>query len=214
MIFVLVEFASEKRDIVFLLDGSDDTRDEFPAVLQFLENMAEKLNLDQNYDQLSVAQYSRDPEVNFHLNTHTSKRDVISAIRNLQHKGGSPQNLGVALDYVRKNVFSPSAGSRRLEGALQFLVVLMDGRSQDDVRPAALDLKNEGILSFTVGTQKADVIQLQTVAHSPMFTISIPDFGNLQGISNKLLSFTQFSLKRSEVYEPVVGKKKITLIIL
>lgn len=172
--------------------------------------MAEKLNLDHNLDQLSVVQYSRDPEVHFHLNTHTSKRDVISAIGNLQHKGGSPQNLGVALDFVRQNVFSPSAGSRRLEGALQFLIVLMGGRSQDDVRPAALDLKKEGILSLTVGTRKADLIQLQTVAHSPMFTISIPDFGDLQGISNNLLSFTQFPLKRSEVYEPVVGKEDLS----
>lgn len=207
--FVLVELDAAQRDIVFLLDGSDDTRDGFPAVLQFVENVAEKLSVDQDHDQLSVVQYSNDPVVHFHLNTYTSKRDVISAIRNLQHKGGSPQNMGTALNYIRENVFSPSTGSRRLEGVPQILIVLTGGRSQDDVRHAALGLKEEKILSFTIGTQNADIIQLQTVAHIPSYTISIPHFGDLQSIQLKLLSFVKHVPRSPRLQSPpVVGKEQ------
>lgn len=205
--FVLVELDAAQRDIVFLLDGSDDTRDGFPAIRQFVENMVAKLSVDQNHDQLSVVQYSTDPVVNFHLNTYTSKRDVISAIRNLQHKGGSPQNMGVALDYVRQNVFTPSAGSRRLEGVPQILIVLTAGRSRDDVRRAALGLKEEMILSFTIGTQNADIIQLQTVAHIPSYTISIQGFGELPTIQHKLMSFVKHVPRSPRLQSPpVVGK--------
>ncbi|XP_076120642.1 collagen alpha-3(VI) chain-like [Alosa pseudoharengus] len=216
-IFVLVELDAAQRDIVFLLDGSDDTRDEFPAILQFVENVAEKLSVDQNHDQLSVVQYSRDPVVNFHLNTHESKRDVISAIRNLRHKGGSPQNLGVALEYVKQNIFSPSSGSRRLEGVPQILIVLTGGRSQDDVRRAAIGLKEEKILSFTVGTQNADIIQLQTVAHIPSYTISIHRFGDLQSIQHKLLSFVKHVPRSPRLPSPPVvadmGRSDIAFLI-
>uniref|UniRef100_A0AAY4CBR5 VWFA domain-containing protein n=1 Tax=Denticeps clupeoides TaxID=299321 RepID=A0AAY4CBR5_9TELE len=186
---VVVELDAAQRDIVFLLDGSEDTRDGFPAMCQFVENVVEKLTVNPNSDQVSVVQYSSDPQVYFHLNTYSAKQDVLNAIRSLRLKGGRPQNLGMALDYVRKNVFVTSSGSRRLDGVPQILIVLTGGRSQDDIRHPASSLKQENILSFTIGTKKADIIQLQTVAHMPSYTVSISEFEDLQNIQQTLVSF-------------------------
>jgi len=52
-----------RRDIVFLLDGSDGTRNGFPAMRDFVEKVVEKLNVGQNKDRFSVVQYSREAEV-------------------------------------------------------------------------------------------------------------------------------------------------------
>lgn len=36
-----------------------------------------------------LAQYSGDPRIEWHLNTHTTKEAVIDAVKNLPYKGGN-----------------------------------------------------------------------------------------------------------------------------
>src|SRR4029434_8933104 len=133
VVFLLVDHAAPRKDVVFLLDGSDYTRNAFPAMKDFVQRVVEKLNVMENRDRVSVVQYSRDPEAHFYLNTYTTKEEVLEAVRALRHKGGRPLNTGAALQYVRENVFTASSGSRRLEGVPQILILLSGGRSFDGV---------------------------------------------------------------------------------
>ncbi|XP_043986805.1 collagen alpha-3(VI) chain-like [Gambusia affinis] len=103
------------RDVVFLLDGSDGTRTGFPAMRDFVQRVVETLSVDDNKDRVSVVQYSRDPAVQFYLNTYTTKGQILDAVRGLRHKGGRPLNTGAALQYLRIT-FSlplPEAGGGR-----------------------------------------------------------------------------------------------------
>ncbi|XP_030642414.1 collagen alpha-3(VI) chain [Chanos chanos] len=186
-----IELDATQRDIVFLLDGSDSTRDGFPAIQQFVQNVVETLNVGQSKDRVSVVQYSSQPEVSFLLSTHSTKQDVLNSVMSLQHQGGAPLNTGAALDYVKNNVFITSSGSRHNEGVPQILVVVAGGRSQDDVRGPSLALKQNNIVPFTVGTQNADIIQLQMIAHTPSDTFIIPQFDDLQSIRQRLVSYVK-----------------------
>uniref|UniRef100_A0A4W6D758 VWFA domain-containing protein n=1 Tax=Lates calcarifer TaxID=8187 RepID=A0A4W6D758_LATCA len=135
-------------DIVFLLDGSDGTRNGFPAMLDFVERVVKKLNVGENNDRVSVVQYGRDAEVHFYLNTYTTREDIVDSVRGLRHRGGRPLNTGAALQYVRDNVFTNSSGSRRLQGVPQMLILLNGGRSFDNVATPASWRKSqwEGML--------------------------------------------------------------------
>ncbi|KAG7252014.1 hypothetical protein CRUP_015148, partial [Coryphaenoides rupestris] len=62
-------------------------------------HVVEKLNVGENNDRVSVVQYSRDAEAHFHLNTYTTKDDVLDMVRGLRHKGGRTLNTGAALQY-------------------------------------------------------------------------------------------------------------------
>ncbi|XP_031725990.1 collagen alpha-3(VI) chain-like isoform X2 [Anarrhichthys ocellatus] len=197
--------ASKKRDIVFLLDGSDDSRNGLPAIREFIRRMAEELDIGEDKVRVAVVQYSDDTTVYFNLKTHRSKKAIIYAVRNLRHKGGRPRNTGAALQFVQDRIFTASSGSRRLEGVPQILFLLTGGISNDNVSGAALALKQIGILSFAVGMKNATQEELEKIAVSPRFLFNFPVFGELLSIQTEIAAFLQAKIQ----IEPptVVGKK-------
>ena len=173
---------------MFLLDGSDGTRSGFPAMRDFVQRIVDTLSVDDNKDRVSVVQYSRDPAVHFYLNTYTTKGEILDTVRGLRHKGGRPLNTGEALRHLRDNVFTTSAGSRRLQGVPQILYLLSGGRSFDSVDAPANALKQLGVLIFTIGSGSSDSRELQNIAHDPSSALSVSEFTDLPSVQQQLQS--------------------------
>ena len=198
-----------KRDIVFLLDGSDGSRNGFPAMRDFVEREVEKLNVGDNKDRVSVVQYGRDAEVHFYLNTYNTKEDVVDSIRGLRHRGGRPLNTGAALQYVRENVFTNSSGSRRMQGVPQMLILLTGGRSSDNVDTPASALKQQGVFVTAIGTRGSDSRELQKISFEPDHALSVSDFNDLPSVQEQLSTVMSKVLVRATPMTPTVtGKKK------
>ncbi|XP_054064134.1 collagen alpha-3(VI) chain isoform X6 [Rissa tridactyla] len=185
----------EKKDVVFLIDGSDGVRRGFPLLKTFVQRVVESLDIGRDKVRVAVAQYSNVIQPEFLLDTHEDKADLISAIQQLKVMGGSPLNTGAALDYLIKNVFTVSSGSRIAEGVPQFLILLTADRSQDDVRRPSVVLKTSGTVPFGIGVGNADLTELQTISFLPDFAISVPDFSQLdtvqQVVSNRVIRLTK-----------------------
>uniref|UniRef100_H0YZY4 Collagen type VI alpha 3 chain n=1 Tax=Taeniopygia guttata TaxID=59729 RepID=H0YZY4_TAEGU len=185
----------EKKDVVFLIDGSDGVRRGFPLLKTFVQRVVESLDIGRDKVRVAVAQYSNTIQPEFLLDTHEDKADLISAIQQLKLMGGSPLNTGAALDYLIKNVFTVSSGSRIAEGVPQFLILLTADRSQDDVRRPSVVLKTSGTVPFGIGIGNADLTELQTISFLPDFAISVPDFSQLdsvqQVVSNRVIRLTK-----------------------
>ncbi|XP_075286761.1 collagen alpha-3(VI) chain [Opisthocomus hoazin] len=185
----------EKKDVVFLIDGSDGVRSGFPLLKTFVQRVVESLDIGRDKVRVAVAQYSNVIQPEFLLDTHEDKADLISAIQELKIMGGSPLNTGAALDYLIKNVFTVSSGSRIAEGVPQFLILLTADRSQDDVRRPSVVLKTSGTVPFGIGIGNADLTELQTISFLPDFAISVPDFSQLdtvqQVVSNRVIRLTK-----------------------
>lgn len=175
-----------KRDIVFLLDGSDDVRSRFTEIREFVAKVVEKFDVDQGKDQVAVVQYSNSAAVNFNLNSYKTGDDVLTAVRNLRPKGGRPQYTGTALQFVKDNVFTNNAASRRHEGAEQILVLLTGGRSRDSPRGPSRALKTLGVVTFAIGSRMTDLVEMQSISSLPNYSYSVPDFANLQNIQQSL----------------------------
>ncbi|KAG7999640.1 Collagen alpha-3(VI) chain [Nibea albiflora] len=203
-VLVLLSVDTVKKDIVFLLDGSDGTRRGFPAMRDFVERAVEKLNVGQNKDRVSVVQYSRDAEVNFYLNTYATKEDIVDSVRGLKHRGGTPLNTGAALQYLRDNVFTASAGSRRQEGVPQVLVLLSGGRSFDRVNEPASALKQMGVQIFAIGSRMSDRGELQTISHDPSNALFVSEFTDLPTVQEQLSSVMGRVLVRATPMTPTV----------
>ncbi|KAM9630200.1 collagen alpha-3(VI) chain isoform 9-T9 [Morphnus guianensis] len=185
----------EKKDVVFLIDGSDGVRGGFPLLKTFVQRVVESLDIGRDKVRVAVAQYSNVIQPEFLLDTHEDKADLISAIQELKVMGGSPLNTGAALDYLIRNVFTVSSGSRIAEGVPQFLILLTADRSQDDVRRPSVVLKTSGTVPFGIGIGNADLTELQTISFLPDFAISVPDFSQLdtvqQVVSNRVIRLTK-----------------------
>lgn len=202
-----------RRDVVFLLDGSDATRSSFPAMRDFVQRTVDRLNVSEGRDRVSVVQFSRDPEAHFYLNTYTTKESILNTVRGLRHKGGRPLNTGAALLYVRDNVFTASSGSRRLEGVPQILILLSGGRSSDNIDTPASSLKDLGVLTYAVGSGASDSRELQKISYDPSYAVSVTDFANLPTIQEQLFSrISTVLIEATTVSPPLIGKTRRDLI--
>lgn len=175
----------------------------------FVERVVEKLNVGENKDRVSVVQYSRDAEVNFYLNTYTTRQDVVESVRGLRHRGGSPLNTGAALQYVRDNIFTTSSGSRRLQGVPQMLILLNGGRSFDNVDSPASALKKQGIFVIGIGTKSSDIGELQKISYDPSLALSVNEFTELPSVQEQLSSVMSTVLVRASPVTPTVTGKKL-----
>lgn len=198
---------SIQRDVVFLVDSSDETQNYFKAMLSFIEEMVEKFSVAENKDRVSVVQYSTESSVQFFLNTHITQQNIADNVRTMRHKGGRFRNTGAALQYIKDTVFAATSGSRHHLGVPQILILLTGGRSSDDVREAAQNLKEMGVMVFVVGIKNADTLEIQTMSHEPSEAFYAAYPSDLSDIKQQILS----SIKKDKAFEskPVLHGKAV-----
>lgn len=176
-----------KKDVVFLIDGSQYARSDFQYILTLIERLVENLDIGFDTTRVAVIQFSDDPKMEFPLNAHFSKDEVQNAIRRLRPKGGSQVYIGNALEYVLKNIFQRPLGSRIEEGVPQFLVLISSKKSDDEVGDSAVELKQFGVAPFTVA-RHTDQEELVKISLSPEYVFSVSTFSELPRLQQKLLT--------------------------
>lgn len=193
-----------QRDIVFLVDGSVNVgSSNFPLVRDFLIDIINNLGVSSEGTRVGLAQFSDTPRTEFYLNTLTSKSDLVNRMGQIRIKGGNLLNIGSALQFVLRNHFTSSAGSRVEENIPQILVVLVAGKSSDNIQVAANDLMRSRVLTFCVGVGDADKEELETIAFNPQLIYEMDDFRALSGLREQILApLTTFV--RGEVTEVTV----------
>lgn len=187
-----------KRDILFLIDGSDSTGAAGIAhIRDFILNIVQQLNVQPDQIRVGVVQYADTVKSEFSLNSHNNKQAVISAIKRLRLMGGRSPNLENALDFVLKNELKPSAGVR-LGDASQHLVVLTGERSPQDVSSYGTLLRDSRVKCIGVGAGGTNTKQLTQIATTQDDVLQVPTFPGLPAIRERFItrlsgSFPDFS---------------------
>uniref|UniRef100_A0A3B5B790 VWFA domain-containing protein n=1 Tax=Stegastes partitus TaxID=144197 RepID=A0A3B5B790_9TELE len=147
-----------------------------------------------------LTQYSGDPRTEWHLNNFTTKEQLLEAVRNFRYKGGNTFT-GQALLHVMEENMRPEAGAR-LDTPL-FLVLLTDGKSQDDAIAAANRLKNAGV-------KNADEAELRQVASDPvdLNVYNVNDFPLLSKLVARLVHILHTILKKETETGPLCLKTR------
>ncbi|XP_048676750.1 collagen alpha-1(XX) chain isoform X5 [Caretta caretta] len=177
---------SATTDIVLLVDGSWSIgRSNFKLVREFLSTLVSPFNIARDKIRIGLSQYSSDPRTEWNLNTYVTRDEVLEAVRNLRYKGGNTFT-GLALSYVLEQNLKPEAGAR--SDAVKLVILLTDGKSQDDANLSAQTLKNMGIEIFAIGVKNADEAELRQVASEPLeLTVyNVLDFPLLSSLVSRL----------------------------
>uniref|UniRef100_A0A3B5M1E4 VWFA domain-containing protein n=1 Tax=Xiphophorus couchianus TaxID=32473 RepID=A0A3B5M1E4_9TELE len=176
------------RDIVFLVDGSNYVgSNNLPFVRDFMINIVNQLNISPEQVQIGLMQFAEEPRIEFYLNTYDNKQDVVEKISQLRLTGGSVLNTGAAMSYALDNMFQTSSGSRKLQGAVQVLILITGGPLQDDARNEADRLAVGSILTFTVSSGQADQEEMEKIAFIPTLAYHKQSFFDLPALADDIM---------------------------
>ncbi|GCB71791.1 hypothetical protein scyTo_0001701 [Scyliorhinus torazame] len=174
-----------EADIVFLIDGSGSIApNDFESIKKFLEYIIKTLRIGPTKFQFALAQYSSTQATEFYLNYTSAQTALFEKIKNIaQLKAGT--NTGLALKFV-SGFFEQSAGSRKLKGVPQFLLVITDGQSQDSVVVPASNLRKENINVIAIGVGEANADELLQISGAPDRKFHLSGYKELDKIKRRI----------------------------
>ncbi|XP_063815306.1 collagen alpha-1(XX) chain isoform X2 [Pseudophryne corroboree] len=169
-------------DIVLLVDSSWSVgRTNFRLVKNFLWGVLSPFHISRDKIRIGLSQYSGEPQTEWDLNMYSSKAEVLDAIKRVKYKGGNTFT-GMALTHVVEENLRAASGARPLAGKV--VILLTDGKSQDDAITVAQTLKQAGIYIFAIGVKNADESELREMASVPkeLTVHMVPDFPMLSSL--------------------------------
>nr|XP_012997177.1 collagen alpha-1(XII) chain isoform X1 [Cavia porcellus] len=179
-----------KADIVFLTDASWSIGDDnFNKVVKFIFNTVGAFDeVSPAGIQVSFVQYSDEVKSEFKLNTYNDKALALGALQNIRYRGGNTRT-GKALTFIKEKVLTWESGMRK--NVPKVLVVVTDGRSQDEVKKAAFVIQQSGFSVFVVGVADVDYNELANIASKPSerHVFIVDDFESFEKIEDNLITF-------------------------
>ncbi|XP_051546820.1 collagen alpha-1(VII) chain-like [Myxocyprinus asiaticus] len=178
-----------KADIVFLVDESWSIgTNNFGKLKDFLFRIVTYFpTIGPKGTQIAVVHYSDQPRIEFNFNAHKDRNSVLRALREV-HYGGGNTKTGHGISYVLRELFQESLGMR--QEVPHILVLLTDGRAQDDVEPPSRIAHALGVSVLAIGIAHADIEELGKIA-SPTTYKNIffaSDFDDLPSIEREFIS--------------------------
>ena len=162
------------------MDGSSYVGNQnLPYVRQFITDVVNRLDVRPDRVQIGLMQFSERPKIEFYLNTHQNRQDVLDRIAQMRVTGGTVLNTGAAMNYALSNMFQASTGSRRRQNVPQALVLITGGPAQDEVKKVADRMALAGVLTYTVSTGQADPTLLQSVAFVQELAFHTENFSDM-----------------------------------
>ncbi|XP_037541159.1 collagen alpha-1(XII) chain [Nematolebias whitei] len=179
-----------KADLVFVIDGSWSIGEEsFTKVMNFVSSMIGAFDVvGPSGMQVSFVQYSDGSKTEFKLNSYQDKGVAMAAVQQIRYRGGNTKT-GEALKHTYEKAFSVENGMRR--NVPKVVVVITDGRSQDEVKKSAAKLQHAGYSVFAIGVADVDFVELQAISSKPSdrHVFVVDDFDAFDTIKENLITF-------------------------
>ncbi|KAM6984915.1 collagen alpha-1(XIV) chain [Aplochiton taeniatus] len=180
---------SGKADIVFLVDESSSIgSNNFVKLTDFLFRVVTYFPvIGPLGTQIAVVHYSDEPRIEFRLSDYKDRNSVLRALKGLRYGGGNTKT-GKGISYVLKELFQESLGMR--QDVAHILVLITDGRAQDDVVPPSRIASALGVSVLSIGVANADMDELRRIAPPASYQniFYSPNFDNFASIEREFIS--------------------------
>ncbi|CAH6777790.1 Col6a5 [Phodopus roborovskii] len=173
-----------KADIMFLVDSSGSIGDtNFEIMKTFMKNLVGKIQIGASKSQVGVVQFSDYNKEEFQLNTFFTHKDIYAAIDRMSSIKRNTLT-GSALTFVNEYFDLPKGGRPQVR---KFLILLTDGKAQDEVGGPAMALRNKGVTIFSVGVYGANRAELEEISGDGSLVFHVENFDHLKAIESKLI---------------------------
>ncbi|KAM9273725.1 matrilin-3 [Cariama cristata] len=156
-------------DLVFIIDSSRSVRpEEFEKVKIFLSKMIDTLDIGERTTRVAVMNYASTVKVEFPLRTYFDKASMKEAISHIDPLSAGTMT-GLAIQTAMNEVFTEEMGTRPATFNIpKVVIVVTDGRPQDQVQDVAASARTAGIEIYAVGVDRADMQSLRIMASEPL----------------------------------------------
>lgn len=172
-------------DLAFMLDASSSIGGEanFKLCLQFIKSVYSSCTISSTAYRVGLVLFGASASVSFDFSKYSSASEIDSAITSLTLMGGACA-AGQGLSTCQSQIFAQSR-----QEASKILLVMMAGKSTDDVSNVAGSLKSSGVKIFCLGMGSAfDRTQLLAMASSESYIQIQADYNQLTSLSSVFLS--------------------------
>uniref|UniRef100_A0A665U1F7 VWFA domain-containing protein n=1 Tax=Echeneis naucrates TaxID=173247 RepID=A0A665U1F7_ECHNA len=171
-------------DIIFLVDSSGSiSKKSYKTMKDFIKSLVSKSAIGKNDMHIAVMQFSSEPKMEFSLDTYYSQDEILKAIDAMQQMDQNTYT-GKAIKEVSQ-YFSQSRGGR--PGIGQRLLIITDGKAQDDVKVPAAELRAKNVVIYAIGVDRAETSQLKDLSGSQERVFYEKDFDELKQLENQLV---------------------------
>ncbi|XP_039662111.1 LOW QUALITY PROTEIN: collagen alpha-4(VI) chain-like [Perca fluviatilis] len=176
----------DEADIFFLMDdsGSIGNKD-FKDMQNFIMTFLCTFNVGPDHVRVGLVKYADNPTLQFDLGDSSNVDNLKKSVENITHKGGGTET-GKALKFMGPQ-FSRAMQTRGHE-VPEYLIVITDGESTDDVKAPAEELRGQGVIIFAIGVKDSNEAELLDIAGDPKRTIQVNNFDALKSINNDIIT--------------------------
>lgn len=177
---------TDEADIFFLIDHSGSIYpSDFYDMKKFIIEFLNTFRIGPHHVRVGVAKYADNPVLEFDLTVHTDAKSLEKAVEGVKQIGGGTET-GKALSFMTQ-YFDRAAASRGGK-VREYLIVITDGKSSDQVNVPAAKLREQGVNIYAIGVKNADMAELNDIAGSEKRTFFVNDFDALRPIKDEIIT--------------------------
>uniref|UniRef100_A0A087XJL2 Collagen type VI alpha 6 chain n=1 Tax=Poecilia formosa TaxID=48698 RepID=A0A087XJL2_POEFO len=176
----------DEADIFFLIDHSGSIYpSDFQDMKKFILEFINIFRIGPQHIRIGVAKYADLPELEFDLTTHSDQETLKKAVEEIGQVGGGTKT-GKALEFM--GPLFKRATVTRGHKVSEYLVVITDGESADEVKAPAEALRAQGVITYAIGVKDAVVRELEEISGNPKRMFFVNNFDALNPIKDDIIT--------------------------
>lgn len=177
---------TDEADIFFLIDHSGSIYpSDFRDMKEFIGDFLDTFRIGPQHVRMGVAKYADSPNLEFDLTAYIDAKTLKKAVDGIKQVGGGTET-GRALEFMIPQF--DRAMATRGGKVPEYLVVITDGKSSDEVKVPAEKLRAQGVIIYTIGVKNADVEELLQISGDHKRTFMVNNFDALRSIKDDVLT--------------------------
>ncbi|XP_070692202.1 collagen alpha-6(VI) chain [Pempheris klunzingeri] len=177
---------TDEADIFFLIDHSGSIYpSDFNDMKKFIIEFLHTFRIGPQHVRMGVAKYADSPNLEFDLTTYSDAKTLEKAVEGIKQIGGGTET-GKALEFMGPH-FDRAMASRGHK-VPEYLVVITDGKSSDEVKIPAEKLRSQGVVVYAIGVKNADEVELKEISGNPKRTFFVNNFDALRPIKDDIIT--------------------------
>lgn len=152
---------------------------------KFIIEFLQTFRIGPQHVRLGVAKYADSPNLEFDLTAYADTKALEEAVEAIKQLGGGTET-GKALEFMVPQF--DRAMVTRGGKVREYLVVITDGKSTDEVKVPANKLRAQGVTIYAIGVKDADKEELHEISGNPKRTFMVNNFDALRPIKDDILT--------------------------